>query len=111
MPTHIIKDPPPKSKKTKPKNWHPRVQEVQHCSCVRKLKLIAAKLAVSAVVTLDKDKDNLEEDSRIHAITLDLNYLFKSFMSSRLVVWSGLVWSGLVWSGLVWSGLVWSSLV
>jgi hypothetical protein len=61
MPSHLIQaDLPPKRKKTKPKNWHPWMQEVQRCIRVRKLKLIAANLAVNAVVASDDDEDDLE---------------------------------------------------
>jgi hypothetical protein len=56
MPTHIIKDPPRKIKKTKPKNWHPWLAEVQRQNRVRKQKQIAANLAVNAVVASDDEE-------------------------------------------------------
>jgi hypothetical protein len=59
MPPHLIhEDLPPKRKKTKPKNWHPWMQEVQCRNRVRKLKLIAATLGVNAVVASDDDEDH-----------------------------------------------------
>jgi hypothetical protein len=61
MPSHLIhEDLPPKRKKTKPKKWHAWMQEVQRRIRVRKLKLIAANLAVNAVVASDDDEDDLE---------------------------------------------------
>jgi hypothetical protein len=60
MPPQIIKDPPPKRKKTNSKNWHPWVQEVQRRNRVRKLKQIAANLAVNAVVASDDEENALE---------------------------------------------------
>jgi hypothetical protein len=57
--TYSIKDTPPKSKKARPKNWHPWVEEVQRRNQIRQLKLITANLAINAVVASDDDKDNL----------------------------------------------------
>ena len=60
MPPHIIKDPPPKRKKTNAKNWHLWVKEQEHRNRVEKMKLIAANLAVNAVVASEDEEDALD---------------------------------------------------
>jgi hypothetical protein len=60
MPPHIIKDLPPKRKKTNSKIWHPWMKEKQRRNRVEQLTLIAKNLAVNAVVASEDEEDALD---------------------------------------------------
>jgi hypothetical protein len=60
MPPHIIKDLPPKRKKTNSKIWHPWMNEQQRRNRVEQSKLIAKNLAVNAVVASEDEEDALD---------------------------------------------------
>jgi hypothetical protein len=60
MPPHIIKDLPPKRKKTNSKIWHQWMKEKQRRNRVEQLKLVAKNLAVNAVVASEVEEDALD---------------------------------------------------
>jgi hypothetical protein len=60
MPPHIIKDLPPKSKKTNSKIWHPWMKEQQRRNCVSRLKLISKNLAANTVVASEDEEEALD---------------------------------------------------
>ena len=60
MPIHIVKDPQPRSKKPKPKNWHPWLKEEKRRNRVAQMELKAKMLAVNAVIESEDEEEDLD---------------------------------------------------